>query len=188
MSGAINTFPSLAAQWADIRHLDFEERPLTGGGAVFHAGQYRYLLWRQWNTCQPLLCFIMLNPSKADADRDDPTSTRCNNRAIALGFGGVLVVNLFAYRATDPRQMKLMMDPVGRWNDDAIRFALSHAGMTIAAWGQDGRHRDRQLDVIAIAKDAGARLHHLGLTKDGLPRHPLYIARDMYPVAWEDAA
>lgn len=182
-------FASLAAQWAESRALDCVEDNLTGGGAVFDiAHQYRYLLWRRWNTAQPMLGFIMLNPSRANAGADDPTSTRCNNRAISLGYGGVLVANLFAYRATDPRQMKMMNDPVGRWNDDAIRFALAQAGMVIAAWGQDGRHRDRQLDVIAIAQEHKVRLHHLGLTKDGLPRHPLYISRDMYPVAWEMAA
>lgn len=174
--------------WAEARALDVEENPLTGAGAIFDmAHQYRYLLWRRWSDTAPMLGFCMLNPSKADAGSEDATSTRCNNRAISLGFGGVLICNLFAYRATDPVDMKTRADPVGRHNDAALEMAFASTRTMIAAWGTHGEHRGRFHDVLARAQELGRSFHHLGLTKDGHPRHPLYVAADMHPVRWDVA-
>ena len=142
-------------------------------GATFSAdGRYRYRLWRRWDRARPVVAFVMLNPSTADATRDDPTIRRCISFARAWGFGGVEVVNLFAYRATDPRVLRRARDPVGPGNDRQIARACREAALVVAAWG---------------ASHAGDRAAHVlrrlsaprcfGTTRSGQPAHPLYLPR-----------
>lgn len=145
--------------------------------------QYRYGLSRLWDTGKRTALFIMLNPSTADEHRNDPTVARCETRARSMGFGGVMVANLFAFRATRPQDLKMAKNPEGDWNDAVLRHWVRHAGMTVAAWGVHGRHQNRGIDV---ARGLGAPVYHLGLTKEGHPRHPLYVSFDTEPVLWPD--
>lgn len=131
------------------------------------------------------MVFVLLNPSVADAARDDPTLRACISFARGAGFGGVEVVNLFAFRATDPRALRAVADPAGPGNDAAILSAACGGGMVVCGWGRGGALHGRGAKVAARLRAAGITLHHLGLTKDGAPRHPLYVARSTVPQVWE---
>ncbi|WP_324752652.1 DUF1643 domain-containing protein [Roseovarius sp. Pro17] len=147
--------------------------------------RYRYALTRVWDKAGKRVHFIMLNPSTATEQQNDPTVERCERRARALGFGAFRVTNIFAWRDTDPRNMRAAVDPVGPANDSAILEGCVWADSNIAAWGTHGAHLDRGARTMALLAGAGTRLHHLGLTKDGHPRHPLYIAYACQPELWE---
>ena len=150
--------------------------------------RYRYLLTRTWDAAGPKALFIMLNPSTATEVQNDPTVERCERRARALGFGAFRVCNIFAWRDTDPKKMRAAADPVGPGNDAAIVKSCEWADRIICAWGSHGAHRDRGARVEALVRATGRPLHHLGLTKAGQPRHPLYIAYDRQPEPWPDPA
>lgn len=144
--------------------------------------KYRYFLNRQWNTTLAFVAFIALNPSTADEDKDDRTATRCINFAKDWGYGGVCMVNLFAYFNTDPKVMMRQYDPRGPDNDYWLKKIAVEAGLLIAAWGNDGTHRNRNLHVLQLLE--GFKLHHMGLTKLGQPRHPLYLKNDTEVIEW----
>ncbi|OZE35669.1 MULTISPECIES: DUF1643 domain-containing protein [unclassified Rhodococcus (in: high G+C Gram-positive bacteria)] len=143
-------------------------------------GRYRYTLRRVWGGGL-WLTFVMLNPSTADASQDDPTIRRCCGFARTLGYDGIHVVNLYAYRATRPQDLWTVDDPVGPENDTALRVALGRPGLVIAAWGANAR-LDRVRQVAAMP--GSNRLLCLGITKNGAPRHPLYLRADSEPVPW----
>lgn len=143
---------------------------------ISECGTYRYSLRRIWDWFGAT-CLFMLNPSTADGRQDDPTIRRCVSFARREGCGSLEVVNLFAYRATQPTDMKAAADPVGPWNDSAIRAAVDRASVMIAAWGVHGGYRDRDTEIAAITGQVRV-LRCLGTTKDGHPRHPLYVASD----------
>lgn len=147
--------------------------------------QFRYLLTREWQTGGRRAVFVMLNPSTATETQNDPTVERCERRARTLGFGAFRVCNIFAFRATDPRVMRAVADPVGPLNDAAIAASVDWADQVICAWGTHGAHMGRGAQVEALLRNAGAALWHLGLTKDGHPKHPLYIGYDRQPEVWE---
>ena len=149
---------------------------------------YRYLLTRAWAPDQGKALFIMLNPSTATERQNDPTVERCERRARTLGFGAFRVCNIFAYRATDPRAMRAAPDPVGPWNDAAILDSLPWADCIICAWGTHGAHLDRGPQVERLLRAAGAPLWHLGLSKAGHPKHPLYIGYAVQPQPWHPPA
>lgn len=141
---------------------------------------YRYTLGRAWEPARPLLVFVMLNPSIADASDDDPTIRKCRGFAERLGFGGIHVVNLFAFRATKPAAMwaarKAGVDIVGPDNDEVLREAFSR-GDAIAAWGANGGADPLRVQFVTIlARAAGSRLQALSVTKDGSPGHPLMLS------------
>ncbi len=142
-------------------------------------GGYRYLLTRVWDDTAPRALFVMLNPSTATEMQNDPTVERCERRARALGFGAFRVTNIFAWRATDPRDMRAQPDPVGPENDAALLQSLDWAAgesdRIICAWGAHGAYLGRGLAVERLLRRAGRPLHHLGLTQAGAPKHPLYI-------------
>jgi hypothetical protein len=142
---------------------------------------YRYGLSRVWDARKSALLFIMLNPSTADEHRNDPTVARCETRARAMGFGGVMIANLFAFRATRPQDLKRAALPVGDANDRLLDAWAGTAAMTVAAWGVHGSHQGRAQQV---ARGLKGDLHHLGLTKDGHPRHPLYVPFATVPAPW----
>jgi hypothetical protein len=133
------------------------------------------------------VCFIMLNPSTATEMQNDPTVERCERRARALGFDGFAVANIFAYRATDPKVMRAVVDPVGPGNDVAILEWADWAGAVICAWGTHGLYLGRGQAVEAALRGAGRPLQHLGLTQGGQPRHPLYVGYDRQPQTWDQA-
>lgn len=141
-------------------------------------GLYRYELRRVWDD-GTLVNFVMLNPSTADADRDDPTIRRCIGFAARWGYSGIVVTNLYAYRATRPRDLWLAADPVGPSNDSHLAAAVEGASV-VAAWGVNARP-DRVADVLARIRRTN-EVSALGLTKDGHPRHPLYVRSDAEPV------
>ncbi|WP_224817131.1 DUF1643 domain-containing protein [Hasllibacter sp. MH4015] len=146
---------------------------------------YRYSLTRVWDPAGERALFIMLNPSTATEIQNDPTVERCERRARALGFGAFRVLNIFAWRATDPRDMRRADDPVGPGNDAAILDSLDWADRIICAWGTHGEHLGRGPAVEALLRASGRPLYHLGLSKAGHPKHPLYIGYAVQPVLWE---
>lgn len=149
-------------------------------------GTYRYVLGRRWGEGMPAT-FIMLNPSKADAEVDDPTIRRCVGFARALGADGIHVLNLYAFRATDPDDLWTATDPVGPENNVVLaRHAIAcaeHHRPIIAAWGGNARPA-RVAEVLALPGMRVA-LHALAVTKHGQPKHPLYLSSTCRPVPWE---
>ena len=145
---------------------------------------YRYLLTRTWDPAGRKALFIMLNPSTATEVQNDPTVERCERRARALGFGAFRVTNIFAWRDTDPFAMKKASDPVGPENDATILDSCHWADQIIAAWGTHGAHLARGPRVEALLRATGLPLFHLGLSKAGHPKHPLYIAYSEQPRPW----
>lgn len=149
-------------------------------GATFSpCRRYRYLLWRTWDTTKARLAFLMLNPSTADENVNDPTIERCQRRAIRLSYGGIVIANLFAWRATDPDALRGAVDPVGPKNDAAIFDAAEACHLIVCGWGAHPISIGRAESVIHMLNVGGFgnRLRRLGrATKDGQPRHPLYVA------------
>ena len=151
---------------------------LLGGasGATFsECERYRYSLWRIWDDSKPVTNFVMLNPSTADESASDPTVTRCLNFATAWGCGGLIVTNLFAFRATDPDEMFRSTEPVGAHNDQTISDCAEAASIVVCAWGNHGRHLDRSAEVTFMLERAGVVLRCLKQNSGGEPAHPLYL-------------
>ncbi|MAF09284.1 hypothetical protein CMK11_02435 [Candidatus Poribacteria bacterium] len=150
---------------------------MTVGDAVFdETGAYRYRLGRSRSDGAGVVTFVMLNPSTADAQVNDPTIRRCIGFAWDWGYRDLIVVNLFAYRATTPRELRRASDPVGPANDEHVVAAAREADVVVAAWGVHGAMLGRDREVIGLL--AGhASLQCLGVTKGGHPRHPLYMPK-----------
>lgn len=157
-------------------------------------GLYRYSLERWWGGVG--VVFVMLNPSVADADTDDPTIRRCVGFARSWGYSGVVVVNLFAYRETHPKRLleayQAGVDVVGVGNNDSILAAVgtpsssrfSDRRMVVLAWGGINprlRWRVREVEHLLI-KAAGVKMHCLGCTAGGEPRHPLMLPANLRPL------
>lgn len=137
-------------------------------------GVYRYSLGRDWSD-EPRMTFIMLNPSTANAIEDDPTIGRCMSFARREGAGGINVVNLFALRATKPVALQQHSDPVGPENNKAILAALHRSEWIVAAWGAHKFASERAALTRSQLRADRRVLLCLGTTKDGHPRHPLYV-------------
>lgn len=163
---------------------------------ISSCGRYRYALGRNlpqsleagpnaFETC----LFVMLNPSTADANQDDPTIRRCIGFAEAWGYGRLEVGNLFAQRTPHPRELGRGIDPVGPKNDELLEDLARHAKLTIAAWGAHPGVDDRARAVVELLGRHSA-VHCLGLTATGAPRHPLYVKADTShePYVLEQAA
>lgn len=168
------------------------------GATISPCGKYRYLLWREWRGTHarenwdwlgavdgagqelgaPKACvFIMLNPSTADGTLDDPTIRRCVRFAAALKYEKLVVVNLFAYRTSSPKELLALShsdDPVGVGNQDAIYWATARAGLVVCAWGAHGGYLGQNETVLGWVS-SNPTLRCLGKTKDGHPKHPLYL-------------
>jgi len=158
---------------------------VPGSGAIFdETGRYRYLLWRCWDqhSSAGAVTFVMLNPSRADAVKNDPTVRRCLGFARCWGYGALQVVNLFAYCATNPCELDQATDPVGPLNDEYVEFASQSAQQLILAWGDRGRIGNRDQQVLILLKALPAFC--LGITRRGQPRHPLYLASQTQPMPW----
>lgn len=152
-------------------------------GAVLDTDrEYRYRLWRTWDVEKPTAAFIMLNPSTADEDENDPTIRRCINYAKDWGYGTLEVVNLFALRATDPSELQDHTAPIGGANDVHLRKVCDEAEIVVGAWGANGSLHGRGREV---AEMLDVQLHALDTTKDGHPVHPLYQPADADPTAWD---
>jgi hypothetical protein len=151
--------------------------------------EYRYALWREWD-CDYLtgcaddlphikeyVMFIGLNPSTADETKDDPTIRKCIGFAKRWGYGALCMCNLFAFRETEPRLMKEAGEPVGPHNDRWLKTIAEGAGLVVAAWGNNGKHRNRAAQVRALMPE----LYCLRANTDGSPEHPLYVPYDTKP-------
>lgn len=124
------------------------------------------------------MLFVGLNPSTADAHHDDATVRRCVGFGKRWGFDGLILVNLFAYRSTNPAALLCSLDPVGPANDRWIRRVSSEAKLTVAAWGARGAYLDRDQTVLELLH----KPHCLGTTQRGHPRHPLYLPQKAEPL------
>lgn len=152
-------------------------------------GAYRYVLGRRWAP-GPVATFVMLNPSTADGETDDPTIRRVIGFARALGCGNVHVLNLYAYRATKPANLWRAeadgADVIGPRNDEILErhalSALERRDPFIAAWGAEAKPA-RVARLLAIPGVA-VNLTALGTTAAGAPRHPLYLAAAARPTRW----
>ena len=161
--------------------------PIERHAVISPCGTYRYMLMRDWQhplllpspTCS--LAFIMLNPSTADANLDDPTIRRCMAFARREGFYGIRVFNLFALRSTDPKALRFAADPVGPENDSHLSRCRMY-GDVIAAWGSVPFAADRIRRVLSILR--GSAVKCLGTNKDGSPKHPLYIPKNAPLIPW----
>lgn len=157
-----------------------EAMELFGGfnGAVLDDERdYRYALWRIWDWSNGYAMFIGLNPSTADETVNDPTIRRCHRFALDWGYGGLVMCNLFAWRATKPRVMQRADEPIGPDNDAWLAFLAQGAEIVIAAWGVKGGFMERDREVCEL----GFQLYCLDLTREGAPRHPLYAPANLRP-------
>ncbi len=159
--------------------------------------KYRYTLWREWKTQADLLnpptsrsgrrpdhhyaMFMGLNPSTADETQDDATIRKCIGFAKRWGFAGLMMTNLFAFRATDPRQMKGNPKPIGDDNDRWLVACARDAGIIVAAWGVNGEHMGRDEEVLKLLDG----MECLRTTKAGHPEHPLYVPYEVTPKPYE---
>ncbi len=161
--------------------IPFPSQDFRASDAVFSDDRiYRYALWRWWDVDKDFALFIGLNPSTADETQDDPTIRRCKRFSADWGFGGYVMANIFAYRATDTKVMLSYPEPIGPDNDAWIDALAVHADIVVTAWGAHGQHMNRGHDVLQRLPEA----YHLGLTQSGQPKHPLYLRADTKPIRW----
>lgn len=155
---------------------------MNTSGAIFSTcRRYRYALWRTWDTKLPVCMFLMLNPSTADEDKNDPTISRCVKRSVLMGYGGLHVGNIFAWRSTDPKGLLKADDPVGPDNDRHILEAAGKAGVVICGYGTHGALNRRGEKVLGMLYGAGVTPQALKINSDGSPGHPLYVGYDVKP-------
>lgn len=164
-------------------------------GATFSDDMiYRYSLTRDWDESLPRVLWVMLNPSTASHLEDDPTVRKCQGYARRWGYGAITVCNIFALRSTDPRGLKQAhergVDPRGLYNWDTIhlRAVDRRTALVVAAWGAHGAFLTQGPRVAThLRRLVAKKLHVLGLTKDGHPRHPLYLPNAVEPIPWSPA-
>jgi len=147
---------------------------------ISECGLYRYTLWRIWDPEKPYCLFIMLNPSKADHRRNDPTIKKCMHYATAWGYGGLAVGNIFGFRASKPKEMMTAPDPVGPQNDEYLKKLIQGSGKTILAWGEKGTYLNRDKAVLPMIEHP----YYLARTGGGHPGHPLFLAKNLKAIAY----
>ncbi|HMP07602.1 MAG TPA: DUF1643 domain-containing protein [Lacipirellulaceae bacterium] len=145
-------------------------------------GRYRHALGRHWDRAAGFALFIGVNPSTADAEQDDPTIRRCVRFAKDWGYGGLEMCNLFDWRATDPAKLPRKGFAVSEYNDPTLRVRVAGAAVVIAAWGAVPWAQPRIDEIQRTVFAEEPRWHCLGLTKQGYPRHPLYVPAKAVPV------
>lgn len=144
---------------------------------------FRYVLTRIWSLNEKPCMFIGLNPSTADEINNDPTVSRCIKFAFDLGYGGLHMMNAFAFRSTDPKKLYEIQDPVGPENDYWLERMGKTAGMIIGVWGNHGKYLERYKRLLALFPSISV----FGITKEKQPRHPLYLRADLYPISYQQA-
>lgn len=145
---------------------------------ISRCGKYRYELRRTWDESKYTVLFICLNPSTADHRQEDNTSRVCINYAKRWGYGGVIIANLFGYRATDPTLLKKVEDPIGPENDRHLLDLVREAPVTVCAWSNDGGYMNRDKTVLDLVPNP----YCLTILKGGHPGHPLYKKRSLTPI------
>lgn len=164
---------------------DFISRRADQSGAVFSTCErYRYALWRRWDEDKPMVMFLMLNPSTADEEKNDPTVERCEIRAREYGFGGLYVGNIFALRGKDPKCLRGDTDPVGGNNDYALFQMAMDSAMVVCAFGNIGMFKGRAKVVLQNLRAHRRQLHALYVNTTCYPKHPLYVGYEHKPKPW----
>jgi hypothetical protein len=161
-----------------------EER---SGAVISPCGQYRYHLWRRWDELLPTMVWVMLNPSTADDKEDDPTIRKCIGFAKRHGCGGISVRNVFALRATDPAEILKHRDPFGPDNETHLLAARNVSLLTILVLGWGSRQAGKRLKSYYQRAENCCIVNKpycFGTTKDGDPKHPLYLPYDSEKVLW----
>lgn len=153
-------------------------------------GVYRYDLVRNWDESKPLFLIIMLNPSTADDEKDDPTTTKCLRYARENGCGSYVAVNLFAYRSPYPKDMLKAKEPIGKDAQAHIDGWLLKASVTlgsivVTAWGNNGNYKSRDKHLMESIRHFGIKPLCFGVNKNGSPKHPTYLAHGLPLVAYE---
>ena len=154
--------------------VNYEVSIMIKGAILSDDRQYRYSLWRIWDETKEPVVFIGLNPSTADESEDDSTIRRCIDFAESWGYGGIYMLNLFAYRTKEPKIMKSMDDPVG---PDFLKYFAAHVSLVstvVVAWGNHGEFQDRANEVLDLIMD-NYNVRCFGLNKNKTPKHPLYL-------------
>jgi hypothetical protein len=157
------------------------------GATISDCGLYRYHLWRVWDDLLPAMCFVMQNPSKADAVDDDPTIRKCISFARRDGFGSISVRNVFALRATDERELLTHSDPVGPLNGEHLQACRNVSLLTrlVVSWGnrvENKRLRTAYQNASAIC--LMQKPYCLGTNKNGEPKHPLFLKASTLIIPW----
>lgn len=152
------------------------------GSGAYISGKYRYTLWREISDIPRSICFIGLNPSTADEKEDDPTIRRLISFANRWKFGQIIMVNLYAYRSTNPEALKICQNPIGPRNDRFLLDAARNANLIIACWGANAEP-EREKEVVALLTP-NYPLFALKRTKGDHPSHPLYLKSDSIPFLW----
>ena len=149
--------------------------------------KYRYALFRIWDKERGKIAFIGLNPSTADEIKNDSTVSTCIRHAKSWGFGGMIMLNIFAYRATDPKKMKSADNPIGTKNDQAIKkyTGLREVSKVICAWGNDGAYLNRGREVCEAIIERRVVTYAFKVNQSGEPHHPLYLPKDIVPVIYK---
>ncbi len=152
-------------------------REMERDAVLSDCGKYRYLLRRAWDHEKPRALFIMLNPSTADAKVDDATIRSCIRICKSWGYGSFEVCNLYGWRSTDPDALNLRDMPmmIGEKNADVMDGALKRCDVAICAWGTHPAAVKRGYDVCSTIRAMKPAVYCLGKTKNGSPKHPLYI-------------
>lgn len=146
--------------------------------------KYRYLLSRQWQKAKPQVCFIMLNPSTATENVDDPSVRKCGEYARKWGYGGISIMNIFGFRSTDPKELKKVIDPIGKENDDHLLVNALFCDIVVCAWGMHSLYKNRGVGIKTLLEKHGVPLYYLELSKTGVPKHPLYLKGNLQPIKW----
>lgn len=147
--------------------------------------KYRYSIERVWDSTRKSVVFICLNPSTADEYEEDQTLTRCINFSRDWGYGSVEVVNLFAFKATDPTDLKSSLHPVGTENDRYIEEAVEGADLVVAAWGEHGKYRRRNREVLYLIRKLDKEIYCLEVLKCKEPKHPSRARADLKPIPYK---
>jgi hypothetical protein len=150
--------------------------PMVKGAKLSDCRTYRYGLWREWDGDGKCCVFIGFNPSTADENEDDPTIRRCIQFAKDWGYGRLVMLNLFAYRSTDPNALSRVDNPIGDENDQMLLSVCSNADIVVAAWGNHGALKARDKEVLKLL-DGQTELQCFKITNKGQPIHPLYQAK-----------
>ena len=150
------------------------KKDTTRNAIISADGKYRYQLSRIWDEEKPNILFIMLNPSTADADVDDPTIRRVMNFSKSWGYGGVFVGNLYAFRSTDPKALRNTDDPVGEDNIEHIKELIGVTERVVYAWGNNQKEPEWLSSLVDTP-------YCIDISKKGLPKHPLYLKSELHP-------
>ena len=164
--------------------LEFSRGLPRKEATISPCGLYRYVLVRRWDDDLPELRWCMLNPSVADSDQDDPTVRKCRGFAERWGFGSIRIVNLFAFRATNPRDLLDARDPVGPDNAQYLEEDLQSP--VVVAWGGSLPNSMIAREAVSkVAALASVGWWCLGRTKGGEPRHPLMLSYSTPRESWQ---